>query len=65
MKFTKEGVDQSVDKRKWLLLWHYNKTLPTPCDKNSNACHGHVPHATNVLDVFCSCYSVISAVSKT
>ena len=26
---------------------------------------GQVPDAINVLDVFCSCYAVISAVSQT
>ena len=36
------------------------KTLPTPRDKKSNVCRGHVLDATNVLDVFCSCYSVIA-----
>ena len=29
----------------------------------SNACRGNVPDAINVLDVFCSCYAVISTVS--
>ena len=31
-------------------------------DRKSNACSEHV--AINVLDVFCSCYSVIPAVSQ-
>ena len=34
------------------------KTLPTPRDKKSNACGGHVQDAINVLGVFCSCYTV-------
>ena len=47
---------------------HHSKNLPTQRDRNSNSntgCQQCVVHAINVLDVFCSCYSVISAVSQT
>ena len=67
MKFAKEGVDRSVDK---LLTACYDVTIKFyqhhVIKRVTHAVDmGHVPDATNVLNVFCSWYSVISAVSQT
>ena len=43
-------------------------TLLTSRDKKSNACRGYAwicADAINELDIFCSCYAVILAVSQT
>ena len=65
MNFTKEGVDWSVDKLKTasVYIWCHNQTLPTPCDGKTIATHAvdAFSDAINVLDVFFSCYTVISA----
>ena len=67
MKFTKEGVDQSVDKL--YTPSGYDVTIKLyqhhVIERHNYACRGHVPDAINVLGVFCSFYTVISAVSQT
>ena len=58
MKFTKEGVDQSVDKllTASVMTSHQHHVIKREI---------RVLDAINVLDVFCSCYTAISAASQT
>ena len=61
MKFTKEGVDQSVDKLQTTSSYDVTINFTSTHDRKSNMIERvmHTVKAIYVLDAFCGCYTVI------